>query len=171
MAQRTWQLTLEDGPHTVELDHSYWTTRRRINVDGRLLTQADLTSKGMYGLGSEDSFRLGTHTLTVYVRSNGFSYNYDLGVDGRSVTTGQAAAQPIPGWAWLFVAACMLIPLITLGGAIPAVIGVAGAVGCSSIARDPSKPTAVRAALCSGIVVLCWSLLIGFLLMVGGIRR
>ena len=28
----------------------------------------------------------------------------------------------IPGWAWIFVVGCVLIPIVTVGGAIPGAI-------------------------------------------------
>jgi hypothetical protein len=58
-------------------------------------------------------------------------------------------AQPIPGWAWIFVAACGIIP-------IPAAIGAGGAGGCISVARNPSIPVGGRFAGCLGITVACW---------------
>jgi hypothetical protein len=63
---------------------------------------------------------------------------------------------PIPGWAWIFAVACGLIPVITLGGAIPGAIGFGGAGGCISIARDESKAVATRVGLCLGITATCW---------------
>ena len=42
----------------------------------------------------------------------------------------------LPCWAWVFVGGCLLIPVVTLGGAVPAVIGFLGAWGCASIAKQ-----------------------------------
>lgn len=73
---------------------------------------------------------------------------------------------PIPGWAWLFAVACGIIPVLTLGGAIPAAIGVGGAVGCVGVARNPSMPLGGRVALCVAITVGCWVLVI---VLLGGL--
>ena len=70
---------------------------------------------------------------------------------------------PIPAWAWVFAVACGIIPVLTLGGAIPGAIGFGGAGGCIAVARDPSKPVAVRVALCVGITALCWVLAVAVL--------
>ena len=73
---------------------------------------------------------------------------------------------PIPPWAWIFAIACVMIPVLTLGGALPGAIGGGGAFGCISIARDPTKELGLRVVLCSGVVVLCWGL---FLVFLGGV--
>ncbi len=71
----------------------------------------------------------------------------------------------IPGWAWIFVVGCVLIPIVTLGGAIPGAIGGGGAFGCVSIARDPSKPVATRVILCSVVTGICWALFVAFVVV------
>jgi hypothetical protein len=64
-----------------------------------------------------------------------------------------------PQWAYLFAVACGIIPIITLGGAFPAVIGFGGAGGCLSISRVSSLPVALRVLVCLVITVACWGLL------------
>lgn len=63
---------------------------------------------------------------------------------------------PIPGWAWVFAVACGIIPILTLGGALPAVIGIGGASGCIGVARNPELPVGTRIGICVGITALCW---------------
>ena len=67
---------------------------------------------------------------------------------------------PIPPWAWVFVVACGIIPVLTLGGAIPTGIGVGGAAACIGVARNPSMPVAGRVVLCAVITVGCWAAVI-----------
>ena len=66
---------------------------------------------------------------------------------------------PIPAWAWMFVIACGIIPLLTLGGAIPGAIGLGGAGGCLAVSRDQKKPFGTRIAICVAITVGCYALL------------
>jgi hypothetical protein len=89
-----WTLDLEDGRHTVELEHGFFSGRRAIRVDGRLLEQSGTTGNvstvlaGWLGMGSERENSINGHGCVVQIRSNGVTYNYDLMVDGRSVSTG-----------------------------------------------------------------------------------
>jgi hypothetical protein len=77
----------------------------------------------------------------------------------------------IPGWAWLFAAACIIIPVIALGGAIPGAIGGGGAFGCVAVARDPSKSVGARIAVCLVITGICWGLFIALLVAAGVMQR
>ncbi len=72
---------------------------------------------------------------------------------------------PIPPWAWVFAVACGIIPLLTLGGAIPGAIGFGGAGGCVAVARNPSMHLAARVAICVAIAAVCWVLVA---LLLGG---
>jgi hypothetical protein len=69
---------------------------------------------------------------------------------------------PSPGWAWIFAVACGIIPVLTLGGAIPAAIGFCGASGCVTVARNDAKSVGVRVGICCGITAVCWILFVVF---------
>lgn len=68
-----------------------------------------------------------------------------------------------PRWVWGFVIACMAIPVVSLGGAIPGAIGGAGAYGCYRAARRADSTTARRVAICTAIAVGCWLAFIAFI--------
>ena len=57
----------------------------------------------------------------------------------------KASKPPIPRWAWIFAAICMVIPVTTIGGAIPNAIGAFSALGVIGISRKTSKPTKIKA--------------------------
>jgi hypothetical protein len=85
-------------------------------------------------------------------------------------------SHPIPAWAWLFVVACGIIPVLilsgaippdlTLGGAIPATLGGGAAGGCIAAAHNPSRPVGTRKAICVGITAACWGICIGFMVAI-----
>lgn len=68
-----------------------------------------------------------------------------------------------PGWAWVFIIACVAIPVITLGGAIPMGIGAGGAAGVYSIARDESRSTQSRVIISAVIAVIAWAIFLAFI--------
>ncbi len=72
----------------------------------------------------------------------------------------------VPAWGWLFVAACVLIPVLTLGGAIPGAIGGAGAFGCADVSRDVAKSSSTRVLICCAVTFVCWLV---FLVFLGGV--
>lgn len=64
-----------------------------------------------------------------------------------------------PVWVWAFVAACGAIPIVTLGGAIPAMLGGFGATACYGLARD-GKGTRLRRILsCCAVTLVAWGVL------------
>jgi hypothetical protein len=74
----------------------------------------------------------------------------------RQAEAREKAKASTPGWAYLFAAACGAIPIITLGGAIPTVIGLGGAGLCLQVARSYSLPGAVRFVACFLIAATSW---------------
>jgi len=77
----------------------------------------------------------------------------------------------LPKWAYPFGIACVAIPVVTLGGGIPAAIGIGGASLVATIAKKDSMPVAVRAALCAAVTAAAWILLFVLLAAVGGARH
>ncbi len=155
--KKNWNVTLEDGNHVVELVLGFG-GKRTICVDGREL-DGEVQAKTNWMGEADLAFPLGGHSALATVRSGFISSKYDLGVDGSSVITGKPVSTipPMPAWGWLFVAACILIPIISLGGAY----------GCVSVARDTSKSTGARLGLCVGITALAWILLV--VLVIGSV--
>jgi hypothetical protein len=162
MPQKRWTVPLEDGPHTISLDRSAWTGRGTVRLDNE---PVPLPSNNLFDLYRVIPVPLPGHDVAVHIRSNGLTYADDLVVDGRSVQTGRAVATPLPlpGWAWIFIAACGSILCVFLGGLIPAVCAFGGAAICAALARDASRPTNIRVALCLAVTVLAWLLAVFFL--------
>ena len=66
------------------------------------------------------------------------------------------AADPVPKWAWVFIVACVLIPVISVGGAVPAGLAGAGISATLSVARLNRWSVAKRIGACSLITLACW---------------
>jgi len=65
-----------------------------------------------------------------------------------------------PAWSYWFIGMCLFIPVFTVGGAIPLLVGVGGAAWCRRIALDTERSRRRRVINCAGVVLLCYSLLI-----------
>jgi hypothetical protein len=163
MGSKTWQFQLEDGTHAVAIEHSPLSGKRTIHLDGVVVEQ----STKLFDTGSEHPFMVGGHRCVVQVKTNGITFKYDLVNDGYSMEAGRqvASGAQMPSWAWAFMAVCAAIPLVTLGGALPAAIGVGGVFGCRAAAIDSSMASGTRVAICVGITAMCWMLT--FLVLVG----
>lgn len=147
--------------------------KRSIRVDGREAPLSGKDQGSFFDLGGSVRVPVGSSTGIVHIRAHGFSYSYDLVVDGRSVETGQAVPESasqegrsMPAWGWIAVALCVTLPIATLGGAIPGALGAGAAAACYAVARDPTKPAATRMGLCAAIVAGCWAIAITLIVMV-----
>ena len=75
-----------------------------------------------------------------------------------------------PGWAWLFIFACLAIPVVNRGGAIAAAFGFGGAAGCAQLAKNPEWGPSMRLLVCIGITVVAWALYWVFVIIVLAVR-
>ena len=64
----------------------------------------------------------------------------------------------LPWWTWLFIVACALLPIISLGGAIPMVTAVLGIILCIRASSSPTIKTSLKLLYCFGIVAIAWGL-------------
>jgi FAIM1 (Fas apoptotic inhibitory molecule) protein/uncharacterized protein DUF3592 len=90
MSRHRWEFDLGDGRHVVEFEQSYFLGTRRITVDGTKTTERGrpfMDHSGQYPI------RLEGHGAAVWVTTNGFTYSFDLVVDGRSVTSGRTVTR------------------------------------------------------------------------------
>ncbi len=64
---------------------------------------------------------------------------------------------PLPRWVYVFFALSALIPIVALGGALPALLGSLAALVCAGVARDESKTTTVRVVICAVVTLFAWA--------------
>ena len=134
MAQKSWTLSLPEGQHTVQLETGNWTWRTTVLLDGQPVPTPRVW---LFNPHRVIPVPVPGHDVAIHIRSNGFTYTYDLVVDGRSLTSGlpAVAPPPTPTWAWIFAGACLL--LLILGGACGGGLGLAG---CSAAWCWPATP-------------------------------
>jgi hypothetical protein len=157
MTKKIWTVQLAEGEHTIQLEHGVLSNKRTITINGQITEQGKLS---LFDFGGDYPFKIGEHSAMLHLRFGWVRYQYDLSIDGVSVTSGQPVAPllPMPRWALIFIAACLFIPIFTLGGAVPATLGLSGAYVCASIARRRNWHTALRAGLSIGVTAMCWGL-------------
>jgi hypothetical protein len=161
MIKKEWTIDLDGNQHDIKLEQGYFSAKKKIRLDDQLIEKGITTNQTPFGNVDID-FAISTYAIKITIRSNGFTTQYDLYVDGISQSTGEpySPLPPIPVWLWLFVAACGAIPIISLGGAIPVLLGIGGAAICLSQGRDSSKSVLTRVLICSGVTILAWVLFI-----------
>ncbi len=100
MAKKIWTVALEDGQHTIELEHGYISGKRKICVDGTPIKLPPKSANSFLDFGSNHPFKIGSHCCIIHIRTNGITFSFDLSVDGRSISTGKQvdSSTSVPSW-------------------------------------------------------------------------
>lgn len=77
----------------------------------------------------------------------------------------------VPGWAWLFIAGCIALPVVNLGGAIPGALGAGGAAACANVSKKADWDVAPRVLVCGLITGGVWMLFVAFAVAVVSLRK
>jgi hypothetical protein len=94
--------------------------------------------------------------LRYHVVGTLFAREFRLEIAGQEVPP----PAPMPSWAWFFMVACVAIPVVALGGAVPTVLGVLGAGGCAHVAKAKRLTVAWRILASLLITAMCWLIFI-----------
>lgn len=65
-----------------------------------------------------------------------------------------------PGWAYVFASLCGAIPVVALGGCVPALLGFGGGSMCLGLARWRALPVVLRVLGCILITGGAWILFV-----------
>jgi hypothetical protein len=130
----SWNVTT-DKPHIVEADISPVSSRETVAVNGVVVSNAHsmkFRNRHEVPLGPGSSG-------TVEISSTWYGFpRCRLVVDGLEIppshgaSPGSSAPRELPRWSWIFFVLCGAIPVITLGGVIPVLIGVGGIAACGA---------------------------------------
>lgn len=75
----------------------------------------------------------------------------------------------LPWWAWVYIVACIALPITTLGGAIPALAAFSGIVACVRISALPNMRVPIKALCSLGVVIGIWVITYLFVFAVASI--
>lgn len=110
-------------------------------------------------LGFDEAFMLDGMEARLVIQKK----KPDIVLNGTFLQSGKAYVQR-PAWVMVFFVICILIPIVSLGGALPALFGLGGAGLCVSVSKT-SLSVFIKVILCIGISLLAWFL--WFLLIFG----
>jgi hypothetical protein len=151
---------------TVSADLNLLTGRETIALDGDIIFD-----KISWKFRNEVPVKLrsGRDAKTVVRMKYGLIPNIILLVDGVEIApTTQGTSKPVPWWGWVFVGACVVLPIVTVGGAIPAAVGFGGAALNGKIAGSDWN-VAARVLAMSAVTLAAWILVFGLILALAAI--
>ena len=71
-----------------------------------------------------------------------------------------------PLWGWAFGLICLTIPVVSVGGMIPSILGGLGFISCYGISRDGKGSESRRIINCSIVTGFCWILFVTLIFLV-----
>jgi hypothetical protein len=84
MTKMLWVVEFENSKHMIELEHGYFSGKRKITVDGKDLPLPKSESNKLLDYGSRHKFQLLGHECVIIIRSaNGLTYSYELFMDKK----------------------------------------------------------------------------------------
>ena len=88
MANKSWEIQIDNRSHKIEFKHNPITYRRKILVDGEPITLPKEQRKIRWDAGTKHMFNAGGHECIVATRSTGFDFTPELYLDGKNIDTG-----------------------------------------------------------------------------------
>jgi hypothetical protein len=149
-----WSTVINETSYQITLTPNQWSGNHRLTVNGKEMVLPRKPFQAFTGL--DTPIRLGekeAHFVLIGSKS-------DIAIDGIFLRSGKPymPLKGLPWWIWMFVIAFAAIPVITLGGALPAVIAVIGAMWCVRIAILPTLNTGLKIFICFAVTASAWGL-------------
>ncbi|HMJ14543.1 MAG TPA: hypothetical protein VK524_24190 [Polyangiaceae bacterium] len=165
--KKTPEWEFRDGSvlHRVRIEHGIFTGRVVAHVDG-----TQVFRKTAWGFRHSWPFDVAGRSAILTLVTFPVSA-YALTIAGAQIEGGEdplGLAKPMPKWAWAFVVACLLIPIVTRGGALPMLLGIGAAGACANISRS-ARPRASRIAWCAAVAVGAWITLAALAVLMAGL--
>ena len=157
--EKNWSIDIDNNKHKIKFIQSKFSGKNRLEIDENEVAINKSAFQGIVGI--DQLITIGNKECRFVSSGN----KADIVVDGVYVDSKKQyiPSESIQWWGWIFVVMCVAIPIISLGGALPALIGMVGGVYCIRISVSPYRKTGSKVLACSGITITAWLL---FLLLI-----
>lgn len=158
----TWTIMLNGEKRTVMAEMNGLSGKVQIYVDNHFVYEPSWLK--VYRFSHNFSIDAFPATIIYYLNNDIIVPHLNLIVDHTNVETGQYVSKTtLPVWSWLFALTCFIIPILTIGGALPSLIGMGGGVYVLATANRRSESEWVRIAKMVGIILITWLVFLMFI--------
>ena len=155
---KTKQFSIEiDGKtHNISFTAHPWTGNHELKIDGQNVMLKNSLIRAFAGI--DQPIKIGGKECRFVLVGT----NADIAVDGKYVDSKRdyVPLKGIPWWCWIFVAACVGIPIVAMGGFLPIVIALCAMLLCIRISTSLKMSTLVKVLLCLGTTLIAWEILV-----------
>lgn len=151
---KTWKINVNGKENEVIFTPNQWSGKHKLTINGN---EVQLKKKPFQAfVGTDQAINVEGKECRFVLIGN----KADIAVDGTYVDSKKAYVplKSMPWWAWIFIVACIAIPIVSLGGALPVVIALLCSMWCVRVSVSPSLNTAIKVFCCLGISALAWGL-------------
>lgn len=149
---KQWSVNIDGANYQITFTPNQWSGKHKLEVNGK---QVELQKSPFQTFtGMDRPLKLGNKECRFVIIGN----MVDIAVDGAYIESKKpyVPLKSIPWWSWIFVFACIAIPIVALGGALPVVIAMFGAIYCVRVSVSPYTKTSKKVLSCIGITALAW---------------
>ena len=149
-----WSAELDSISYEITVVTHAWSVNNDCWVNGERIALPRKFTQIFTGL--DFPLMLGANVAHLVIRGS----NADLAVNDIFLGTENPylPLQPIPWWAWIFVAICAF--LVTGFSVVSVLLAFLGSVYCIRVAVNPNYTTSMKIGLCFGVALASWLVLL-----------
>lgn len=152
---KRWIINIDGKDNEVVFIPSHFSAKHKLIINGETTI---IKLKNLEGIvGTDRSIDIGGKECRLVLLGT----NAEIAVDGIYVGSRKpyVPLKSMPWWNWIFIIACIAIPIVSLGGVLPTIFGIGGLFSCIRVSVLPNVKMFVKIMLCLGITAIAWSLL------------
>ena len=151
---KEWNIFIDNKKHVLEFKRDIWMGKHKLYLNGQEIEIERVPFQEFKGI--DQPIKIGDKDCRFILVGG----KPDVVIDNICADS-KKPYEPIKGlpfWVWLFVIANAAIPVVTLGGAIPAGIAALGAMLCVQQSRSPYIKELIRILICLLITLIAWGM-------------
>lgn len=151
---KQWTITINGKQNTVIFKPNQWSGKHILTINGKEIPLKNAPFQSFIGIDQPINIA-GKECRFVLIGNKA-----DIAIDGIYVDNKKTYAplKRMPWWAWLFIAICVAVPIVSLGGAVPVLIAALGSMWCIRLSVSPNIKTSLKVLSCFGVSALAWAL-------------
>lgn len=163
---KKWIINIDGNDNEVIFVPNKWSGKHKLTVNGEETEIKKTPFQAFTGI--DQPITIGEKECRFVLVGN----KADIAVDGMYADSKKpyTPLKNMPWWVWIFIAACIAVPIVSLGGALPVVIALLCSTWCVRISVAPDIKTVFKVFYCLGISVLAWVLLVVLMLAMSGLQ-
>lgn len=151
---KVWKISINGENHEVVFTPNQWSGKYKLMIDGKDIELKISPFQAFFG--TDQPINIAGKECRLVLIGN----KADIAVDGTYIDSNRqyVPLKGMPWWTWIFIVACIAIPIVSLGGALPVIFALFGSVYCVRVSVSPNMNTAKKILCCFGIAALAWAL-------------